>query len=53
MINSLLKPKYITDETEKYYPFLPDYTDYFGNHIYWEGLRKWEDEDEYILILGS
>lgn len=53
MINSLLKPKYITDETERYYPFLPDYTDYFGNHIYWEGLRKWEDEDEYILILGS
>lgn len=34
-----------------YYPFLPDYSDYFGNHIYWEGLRK--VNDVYRIQLGS
>ena len=38
---------------EPYYDFLPDYSYYFGNHVYWEGLRKWEDEDEYHIMLGS
>jgi len=34
-----------------YYPFLPDYSYYFGNHIYWEGLVRLNDE--YHIQLGS
>jgi hypothetical protein len=43
----------IRNNTEPYYKFLPDYNDYLGNHIYWEGLRKWDGEDYYRLILSA
>ena len=48
-MNQMLK----RETKEVYYEFLPDYSDFFGNHIYWEGLRKWEGEDEYHIVLGS
>lgn len=51
MMNEYLRPELRTNEP--YYDFLPDYSDYFGNHIYWEGLRKWKGEDEYHIVLGS
>ena len=51
MMNEILRSK-IATKTHYFY-FLPSYNDYFGNHIYWEGLRKWEGEDEYHIILGS
>jgi hypothetical protein len=51
--NFFLKKKYITDKTEKFYPFLPDYSNYFGNYIFWEGLRRWEGEYGYHVILGT
>jgi len=35
-MNLILKKK----TYDFYYPFLPDYSDYFGNHIYWAGLVK-------------
>ena len=36
-----------------YFDYLPDYSYYFGSHIYWEGLHKYEGEDEYRVSLGS
>jgi hypothetical protein len=53
-MNAMLKPELKTNE--HYYDFISvfsDYSDFFGNHIYWEGLRKWEGEDEYHVQLGS
>lgn len=53
-MNDMLNPELKTNE--HYYDFISvfsDYSDYFGNHIYWEGLHKWEGEDEYHVQLGS
>lgn len=50
-INSMLKYE-IKDNTKTHYRYLPDYSDYLGNHIYWEGLYL-RDDDVYEIMLGS
>jgi hypothetical protein len=50
-MHAMINPKNLTND--HYYDFLPNFDDFFGNHIYWEGLRKWEGEDEYHVQLGS
>ncbi len=50
MMNDMLIDEY-KDINKMYYPFLPDYSDYFGSHIYFEGLEL--DDGKYIMRLGS
>ena len=48
-MNSMLQ----LETSEPYHEFLPYYSNFFGDHIFWEGLNNWGGEKEYRVRLGS